>query len=149
LSLCYRIELTRDWRLNVSKPKRYLAFLAYLLPIFGWLYVLLFHRKDEFAAYHAKQSLGLTVIAIGAPAIWAVVAWIVSWIPLIGPIIAVALFSLVIATYMLLIVAWVTGIVYALQAKAKPIPVVGGWAERIPIGRTPEDVHTIARIDEM
>ena len=120
----------------MSKPKRHLAFLAYLLSILGWLYVLLFHRKDEFAAYHAKQSLGLTIIAIGVLVVWTVVAWIVSWLPLAGPIIAVALFSLVIATYIVLAMSWVTGMVYALQAKAKPIPVVGGWAQRIPIGQS-------------
>lgn len=120
----------------MSKPQRHLAFLAYLLSILGWLYVLLFHRKDEFAAYHAKQSLGLTIIAVGTPAVWAVVAWIVSWLPLAGPTIAAASFSLVIVTYVVLIVSWITGMVYALQTKMKPVPVVGGWAERIPIGKT-------------
>ncbi|MCK4472196.1 MAG: hypothetical protein KAW49_10470 [Anaerolineae bacterium] len=115
----------------MSKPKRYLAFLAYLLPIFGWLYVLLFHKKEKFAVYHAKQSMMLTITAIGAQAVWAVIAWVVSWVPFIGPVIAVALFSLVIATYMLLAVVWITGMIYALQAKARPIPVVGGWAQWI------------------
>jgi len=71
--------------------------------------------------------------AVGAPAAWAVVAWIVSWIPLAGPIISAALFSLVILIYIFLAATWVIGVVYALQAKMKPIPVVGRWAERIPI----------------
>lgn len=115
-------------------PKRQLAFLAYLLPIFGWLYVLLFQRKTKFAVYHAKQSLGLTIVAIGAPVAWAIVAWIVFWLPLAGPIIGAALFALVILVYILLAVTWVTGMVYALQAKMKPVPVLGGWAERIPVG---------------
>ena len=60
-------------------------------------------------------------------------AWIVSWIPLAGPIISAALFSLVILIYIFLAVIWVIGMVYALQAKIKPVPVLGGWAERIPI----------------
>lgn len=115
----------------MSKPKRYLAFLTYLLPILGWLYVLLFQRKDEFAVYHAKQSMVLTITAVGAPAAWVVVAWIVSWLPLAGPIIAVALFALVILTYIFLAVDWVIGMVYVLQAKMEPVPVVGGWAERV------------------
>ena len=117
----------------MSKPGRNAAFLAYLLPIVGWLYVLLFRRKDEFAVYHAKQSMVLTMTAVGAPAAWAVVAWIVSWLPLAGPIISVALFALVILAYVFLAVTWVIGMVYALQAKIKPVPVVGGWAERISI----------------
>jgi hypothetical protein len=41
LPLRRRVESTRDWRLNMSKPRRTLAFLAYLLPVLGWLYVLL------------------------------------------------------------------------------------------------------------
>jgi uncharacterized membrane protein len=123
----------------VSKPGRNAALLAYLLPIFGWLYVLLFHRKDEFAIYHAKQSVMLTMTAIGAPVAWAVVAWIVSWLPLAGPIIAAALFALVILIYIFLAVTWVIGMVYALQAKVKPVPVLGGWAERIPIRKLPQN----------
>lgn len=118
----------------MSKPKRHAAFLAYLLPIVGWLYVFLFHRRDEHAVYHAKQSIVLTTTAVGAPAAWAVVAWIVSWIPLAGPIISAALFSLVILIYIFLATTWVIGMVYALQAKMKPVPVLGGWAERISIG---------------
>ncbi len=118
----------------MSKPKRSLAFLAYLLPIFGWLYVLLFQRKDEFAVYHAKQSMILSIIALGAPVAWMAVAWIFAWLPLAGPIIAAALFALVILTYIFLIVTWLVGMVYALQAKMKPIPVVGEWAARIPVG---------------
>jgi uncharacterized membrane protein len=119
--------------MNVSKSKRHAAFLAYLLPIFGWLYVLLFHRKDELAVYHAKQSLVLTMTAVGAPAVWALVAWIVSWIPWAGPVISAALFTLVILTYLFLAVDWVIGMVYALYARMQPVPVLGGWAERIPI----------------
>jgi len=127
-----------NWRLNVSKPGRSVAFLAYLLPIVGWLYVLLFRKKDEFAVYHAKQSMVLTMTAVGAPAAWAVVAWIASWLPLAGPIISVALFSLVILIYVFLAATWVIGMVYALQAKSQPIPVLGGWAERISIGKPPQ-----------
>jgi len=118
----------------VHGPKRYLAFLAYLFGIFGWLYVLLFHRKDEFAVYHAKQSIALTVLAIGAPVVWAIVAWVLSWIPLIGPISAAALFALVILVYIYIAIAWIIGMVNALRAKATPLPIIGGRAARLPIG---------------
>jgi uncharacterized membrane protein len=118
----------------VDKPKRTVAFLAYLLSVLGWLYVLLFRRKDKLAVYHAKQSLGITVIAIGGPLIWAGAAWVLSWVPLVGPVLAAASFSLIILTYIVLVAAWIVGMIYALQAKMKPVPVVGGWAERLPIG---------------
>jgi len=116
----------------VSKPRTSPAFLAYLLPVLGWLYVFLFRREDEFAVYHAKQSMALTIAAIGAPVVWAVAAWVVAWIPLVGSVIAAALFALVILAYIALGVIWMVGMVYALQARMKPVPIVGTWAERIP-----------------
>ncbi len=118
----------------MSKPNKSCAFLAYFVPILGWLYVLLFRREDKFATYHAKQSLGLTIVGVAAPVVWAVVAWIIAWIPTAGPLIAVSLFGLVILTYLFLAVAWVLGMVYALQARIEPMPIVGGWAEQIPVG---------------
>jgi uncharacterized membrane protein len=119
----------------MNKPQKIPALLAYLLPILGWLYVLVFHRKDEFAVYHAKQSLVMTITAIGAPLVWAIVAWAIAWIPLVGPIVAAALFALVILTYVVLTATWIVGMVYVSQAKMKPVPVVGGWAERLPVGQ--------------
>lgn len=118
----------------MNEPKRHYAFLAYFVPILGWLYVLLFQKKDKFAVYHAKQSIMLTIMVLVAPVVWGAVAWILTWIPLAGAIIAAALFALVILTYIFLAAVWVIGMAYALQAKIKPLPVVGGWAERISIG---------------
>lgn len=117
----------------MSKPGRHAAFLAYLLPVVGWLYVFLLHRKNGLAVYHAKQSMMLTMTAAGVPVAWALVAWIVSWIPLAGPLIAVTLFTLVILAYIFLTVDWVIGMIYALYARMRPVPLVGRWAERIPI----------------
>jgi uncharacterized membrane protein len=114
-----------------TQPKITLAFLAYLLSIPGWLYVLLFRREDEFAMYHAKQSLGLTIAAIGAPVAWALVAWIISWVPLVGPVVAAATFALVILAYIVLFAVWIVGMVYALRGRARPVPVFGRWAERL------------------
>lgn len=124
----------------MNKPKRALALLTYLLPVLGWLYVLLFHRKDDFSVYHAKQSMIVTVVALGVPAAWAVVSWGVAWIPLAGSILAAALFALVVLAYMLLAAAWVIGVVYVLRAKMKPLPVVGRWAERIPVGKASDRI---------
>lgn len=117
----------------MSKQERTLAFLAYLLSVLGWLYVLLFGREDKLAVYHAKQSLGLTLVSVGVVIVWAVGAWIISWIPLVGPLIAAASFALVILAYVFLGAAWIIGMVYALQAKTKALPLVGKWVERIPV----------------
>lgn len=108
------------------KPSsRYLAFAAYLLSLPGALFVLLARRDDSFAVYHARQSLALWLAALLLPLAWAVCAWALAWIPLVGPVLAVALFALVLAAYCGLLVAWLTGMLYALQGRAKRLPVIG------------------------
>ena len=114
------------------RSNRVLAFLSYLLSVFGCLYVLFFQRQDKLAVYHAKQSLVLALVAVGSLVIWLLGSWVVSWIPLAGPLIAAAAFSQVILIGIFSVVSWVVGMVYALQARMKPLPLVGKWAERIP-----------------
>jgi uncharacterized membrane protein len=115
----------------VNTPNRVSASLAYLLLIIGWLYVFLFRKEDKLAMYHTKQSMMLIIVAIGASLIWAIAGWLVSLIPFVGFIVAVAIFALVITVYIVLLIGWIVGMVYALQAKIKPIPVVGRWAEQL------------------
>lgn len=117
----------------MSKSSRTPAFLGYLVPVFGWLYVLVLRRDDEFAVFHAKQSLTLTILALAASLAWAVFAWVVLWLPTVGPLLAAAAFSLLMLAYVYLAALWVVGMVNALRARRQPLPLVGGWAERIPI----------------
>ena len=119
------------------------AVLAYLLLVVGWLYVLLLRREDRLATFHVRQSIGLVLLAIAGPLIWAVVGWLWSLIPSVGPLIAIALFSFVIALYIVLAIAWVVGLIYALQAREQPLPIVGAWANRLPVGRhaSPPEYH--------
>lgn len=118
----------------MSQSSKVSAFLAYLLLILGWLYVFILQREDKFAVYHAKQSIMLVIVALVTPIVWAIFGWLISFIPLVGPVIAISAFALVIAAYVTLIVAWIIGMVYALQARSKPLPFIGGWAEKLPIG---------------
>jgi hypothetical protein len=48
------------------------------LWIFGWFIVVIVARKDRFAAYHAKQSLGLSLAVILAPLLWLVIGWLIA-----------------------------------------------------------------------
>ena len=113
--------------------QRVLAFLAYLLSVFGALYVLLFQREDKLAVFHARQSLGIALAAVGSVVVWLLGAWVISWIPLVGPLLAAAAFSQVILLGMFLVVVWILGMVYALQAKMRPLPLVRKLVERIPM----------------
>jgi uncharacterized membrane protein len=114
----------------VSTSSKISAFLTYLLLVIGWLYVFLFRREDKLAMYHTRQSIMLVIAAIGIPLVWGVLGWLISLIPYVGFIIAAAFFALVIAAGISFIIVWIVGMVYAWQAKFKPIPVVGRWAER-------------------
>lgn len=110
----------------MSTASRAWAFIAYLLFIVGWLLVVLFRRNDPFALYHARQSLRLTLILAAAVAVWAVVAYVLAFIPLVGALISVASFSIVILVFLGGLIAWIGGMVNALRSMATPMPVMGG-----------------------
>ena len=114
----------------MSQSSRYLAFISYLLSLPGALFVLLARRDDLFAVYHARQSLRLAIIGIAAPLIWAVVAWILAWIPLIGGMLGVVLFALLIATYVGILISWIAGMIYSLKGQMRPLPLFGTRSPR-------------------
>jgi uncharacterized membrane protein len=114
----------------VSQSSRYLAFFGYLLSLPGALFVLLARRDDLFAVYHARQSLRLAIVGIAAPPIWAVLAWIMAWIPLIGGMLGVASFALVIATYVGIVISWIAGMIYSLKGQVRPLPLFGTRSQR-------------------
>lgn len=117
----------------MSQSNKLPAFIAYLLPVLGWVYVFWAYRQDTFVVYHTKQSMMLIITAIGGFVVWVILGWLVSFVPFAGPVIAIATFALVIALYIALLISWIIGMIYALQAKLKPVPLIGDWAERLPI----------------
>ncbi len=118
----------------MEKPQsRLLAFLTYLIPVIVPLYVIFGRRKETLARYHAHQSLALVIAAVIVPAVWAIAAWIVVWIPLVGPLLAAASFALVIAAYVVIVYGWITGMYAAVQADIRPAPLFGDWGERFSI----------------
>ncbi len=119
----------------MSQSSRYLAFISYLLSLPGALFVLLARRDDPFAVYHARQSLRLAITGIAAPIVWAVVAWILAWIPLVGGMLGVILFALVIATYIGVLISWIAGMIYSLKGQVRPLPFFGARSAR---RRTPQ-----------
>jgi uncharacterized membrane protein len=112
----------------VNAPSRAFAALAYLPLV--WLYGLMARREDPLVAFHARQGLALSLLALGAPLAWAILAWLLTWVPGMGPILAVVLFGLVIAAELLVLAGLLIGVVGALRGRADPVPLVGSWAER-------------------
>jgi uncharacterized membrane protein len=110
-----------------------IAALTYLLGPVGWLIGLATRRGDPLVVYHARQSIVIDAIALGAPLVWAALAWLLTWIPAVGPIAAVLLFGLVVAAEIGMLVALAAGVVTALRGAIHMAPLVGSWAERLPI----------------
>jgi len=93
------------------------AVLSYALSLVGLPFFLvpLIMRNNEFALYHAKQSLILWLAGIAA----AVISMILSFLCIgliIGPIAGV-----------FLLVLDIIGLVNAGKGEAKPVPVIGQW----------------------
>ncbi len=109
--------------------ERLAAFTAYLLLPIGWLIVLLFHRRSTAVVFHCKQAVALVALVVVAFAAWVGIAWILTWIPY-GAIVAVALFTLVMAVLIAAVVIWLLGMRNALAGQMKPLPLVGGWVDR-------------------
>jgi uncharacterized membrane protein len=118
----------------VSQTNRLAAFIAYLVPVFGPLYVFLARREQRFECFHARQSLALTLVLIGGPLLWLVFAWLMLWVPAAGPVIAAAFFALVILAVVFVVVLWVAGLINAVRGQYKSLPITGRWAERLPVG---------------
>lgn len=88
-----------------------IALIAYL-TIVGLLIALVLNndKKNSFAAFHIRQSLGimLTGFAVG----------MISWIPFLGWLIAFA------ALFVLLYL-WISGLLAAINGKEKVVPFLG------------------------
>ena len=118
----------------MSSASRISAFLAYLLPVIGWFYVFIARRDDRLAIFHTEQAIALFMVGLGVFLAWAILGWAMSLIPYLGFIVAVALFSLVIIMFITMLVNWMVGMVYALQAKLKPLPITGSLVSSLRAG---------------
>jgi len=119
----------------MTESQRYPAFLAYLLPVLGWAYVFVFHRKNKFAMYHAIQSIGLVLVLLAALAAWFILTWVLCWIPLVGPLVGMMAFSLVMAALACAVVSGLVGMSNALHGRMVPLPLIGRWVLRLPLSR--------------
>jgi uncharacterized membrane protein len=94
--------------------------------------VFFFQRRNSFALYHLRQAIGLVLFLVVTLVAWAVVGWLLAWIPYLS-ILSIALFALVVSAYLFGIVAWLFGIYYALADRESPLPLFGRFASRLPI----------------
>lgn len=96
---------------NTASDDKTMAIVAYL-TIIGLIAAFIMNREknDPFAAYHIKQSLGLSMCGIAL--------FIVGLVPILGWI-ASFLGSI------FLLYLWVMGLVNAINGKEQPVPLFG------------------------
>lgn len=95
------------------------AILSYALNFIGLPFFLvpLILRNNEFSLYHAKQCLLLWLLGIAGAVVSGLLAIVCVGI-LLGLALAVAL-----------LVLNIIGLINAIQGQAKPLPIIGPWAE--------------------
>ena len=91
-----------------------IAIIAYI-TIIGLIiaFVMNNERKNEFAAFHIRQSLGLVLLYLVLWVFFIVLAFLMD-IPFLSTVI-----------YLGLAVLWILGLLGAIQGEKKPIPVFG------------------------
>lgn len=110
---------------------RKFALLAYILPVIGGLAGLALDGGNRLTRVHARQSIATVIALIVTFFVWAAVGYALSLIPIAGPIVAIALFSLVIAMAAFLAANWVVGFVTAMRGEERTIPIASRVARRL------------------
>ena len=116
----------------MNTSPRFPAFIAYFLPIVGWIYVWIFQSKNRLARFHMRQSVGLFLSMILVTLAWGVVTWLLAWIPY-AFVFGIALFSLAMVAYVFGVIAWITGMVNALRCREAYLPIIGSYSNRLPL----------------
>lgn len=110
---------------------RLYAILAYILPVIGGLVGLAFDRSNPLTRIHAQQSIAAVLTLILSFVVWGVGGFLVALVPIVGPIVAISLFSLVIAMVIFLIVNWFISLLLALRGRERTIPFANRLAKRL------------------
>lgn len=95
------------------------AILSYLLVGIIWYFADDKMRKNNFAKFHAKQGLNMLIIGVILSVVLNILMFALSFLWFVVQIIWLAW-----------LVLWIIGIVNAATGKLKPVPVIGGFADK-------------------
>lgn len=123
-----------------EKQNKPVAIVAYAIPIIGPLIAILVARRNLFALYHACQSLAISLLAIALPVVWLLVSFAIVWIPMAGPTMSAALFTIVIVGLVTALLLLLTGISNAARGYMTPLFLIGRWGDRLFIRLYPEPI---------
>jgi len=111
--------------------RRFFAALAYVLPFLGGCIGLALDGQNSLTRNHAQQSIGAVLALALSFLVWAVLGYAVALVPSVGPIVAISLFSLVIAMGLFLLANWLIGLLWALRGQEVRIPFANRIADRL------------------
>jgi uncharacterized membrane protein len=111
--------------------------LLYIIPIGLILLLPVWQRRSKAVRYSEQGSwFGIALTLIVAVALiymsWLALRFLANIIlPLGGPLMLMSGFSIVLAAYIAIVVAWIAGVINSLAGRWKPVPLLGGWGERL------------------
>ena len=111
--------------------ERLFAMLAYALPLLGGIIGLAADRANPLTRTHAQQSIAAILTLALSFVVWAAVGYLVGLIPIVGPIVAISLFSLVIAMFIFLAANWLIGLAVAMRGQERTIPFANRLVKRL------------------
>lgn len=108
------------------------AILAYIMLIgVIWYFVDEKMKKSSLAKFHVKQGLFLAIVGIGLGILFAILGSVLAFIPIIGWIFGVLLAPVGLIINLGILVLVIIGIINAANEKKEPVPVIGGFAEKV------------------
>lgn len=123
-----------------EKPNKPIAIISYAIPLLGPLIAYIVAKRNLFALYHACQSLAISILAIALPVVWVLISYAIAWVPMAGPTMSAALFTIVIVGLVTALLLIVTGIGNAARGNMAPLFLIGRWGDRLFIRLYPEPI---------
>lgn len=114
-----------------DSERRVFAALSYIVPLVGGIIAIALDGRNPLTRVHAQQSIAAVLTLIVSFFLWGVIGYALALIPIFGPIVAISLFSLVIATAIFLAVNWLFSFIQALRGETRTIPLANRIAIRV------------------
>jgi len=111
--------------------RRVFAVLAYVLPVAGGLLGLLLDGRNPLTRSHAQQSLAAVLSLILGFFTWVLAGYIIAFVPGIGPLLAIGLFSLPLALAFFIGLNWLLSLLRALRGEPRTIPIANWLVQRL------------------
>lgn len=90
------------------------------LTLVGW-FVAYFIGDRYNSRFHLNQALVLNLFFLALRVVSSILSWVLGWIPLVGWLVMLVLNVVSLAG----LVLWIVGLVYAVQDKEQPVPLLG------------------------